>query len=155
MRVCRLPVADRELRCEVKGDNLMPGIIDATYLPFSEDDLKSHFLRGADEQLRHFVESADRYHKFRLENKNNLRVRQDQARVPCQIEKDERFWTAAALMKVIGAPDPVHVLTALLSRAFGPGRPWSPLTTGKAASRVICDWCWRRASRHLLPTAVG
>ena len=56
----------------------MPGIINATYLPFTEDELAPHFLRGADEQLRHFTESADRYHEFL--NENNLAVRQDRAR---------------------------------------------------------------------------
>jgi hypothetical protein len=42
---------------------------------------------------------------------------------PCQIEKDERFWTATVLMKLIKAPNRVEVLGALLSRAFGSRPP--------------------------------
>jgi hypothetical protein len=79
----------------------VPDIMDATYLPFTEDELKGHFLRGADEQLRHCIESADRYHEFLLENKDNLAAPQGKARVPCQIEKDERFWTATALKRLV------------------------------------------------------
>ena len=143
----------------------MPDIIDATYLPFTEDELKGHFLRGADEQLRHFTESARRYHEFL--NENNLQVPQDQARGPCQIEKDERFWTATALMKVIGAPNPVHVLTALLSQAFGPRPPlvafddWQSCLTGELRLALeaslpsppsYCSWLRENGpSQHFIP----
>jgi hypothetical protein len=143
----------------------VPDIIDATYLPFTDEELRRHFLRGADEQLRHFTESACRYHEFL--NENNLQVRQDQARGPCQIEKDERFWTATALMKVIGAPDPVHVLTSLLSQAFGPRPPlvafddWQSCLTGELRLALeaslpsppsYCGWLRENGSGcHFIP----
>jgi hypothetical protein len=145
----------------------MSGFIDATYLPFTEVELKRHFLRGADEQLRHFVDSADRYHKFRLDHKGDLRVRQDRARAPCQIEKDERFWTATALMKLIGAPDRVHVLTVVLTQAFG-ARPalvafddWESCLTGDLRLALepslpsppsYCAWLREHgSSQHFIP----
>ena len=145
----------------------MPDIIDATYLPFTEDELRRHFLRGPDEQLRHFTESAHSYHEFLKANANNLAVRQDRARGPCQIEKDERFWTATVLMKLIKAPNRVEVLGALLSRAFGSRPPlamfddWQLCLTGDLQFALeaslpsppsYCSWLRGNGSgQHFIP----
>jgi hypothetical protein len=149
-----------------KVDIQMSGIIDATYLPFTEDELRPHFLRGPDEQISHFTESARRYHEFF--NENNLDVRQDRARGPCQIEKDERFWTATALKKLVEAPDGVDLLAALLSKAFDSPRPplaafddWRNCLTGNLHLALeaslpsppsYCSWLRENGSRqHFIP----
>jgi len=143
----------------------MLDIIDTTYLPFDEGELKDHFLRGADEQLRHFRESARSYHEYL--NTNNPPVRQDRARGPCQIEKDERFWTATAFMKMIKAPNRVEVLGALLSQAFGSRPPlgmfddWQSCLTGDLQLTLeaslpsppsYCSWLRENGSgQHFIP----
>jgi hypothetical protein len=117
--------------------------------------------------LRHFTESAKRYHEFL--NANNLSVRQDQARGPCQIEKDERFWIATALMKLIKAEasNRVAVLAALLSQAFGPRPPfvafddWQSCLTGDQQLTLeaslpsppsYCSWLRESGSgQHFIP----
>src|SRR5262249_4490807 len=40
-------------------------------------------------------------------------------KIPCQIEKDERFWTAACWLCIFHGSDRIARLEALLSRAFG------------------------------------
>ena len=146
----------------------MSGIIDAVYLPFSEGELKEHFLRGPDEQVRHFTGSARNYHEFLEANANNLAVPQDRARRPCQIEKDERFWTATAVMKLIKAPNRVDVLVALLARAFDSHRPpldmfddWQSCLTGNLQLALeaslpsppsYCSWLRENgADQHFIP----
>jgi hypothetical protein len=145
----------------------MSSVIDATYLPLTEVELNRHFLRGADEQLRHFVDSANRYHKFLLDHQDDLRVRQDRAKAECQIEKDERFWTATALMKLIGARDPLRVLTMLLTQAFGSRPPlaafddWESCLTGELRLALeaslpsppsYCSWLRESGSScHFIP----
>jgi hypothetical protein len=143
----------------------MPRIIDATYLPFTENELRRHFLRGPDEQLRHFTKSADSYHEFL--SKGNLAAPQHIARGPCQIEKDERFWTATALKKLVEAPDHADRLVELLSQAFGPRPPfdvfddWQSCVNGEmqlaleasiTSSPSYCIWLKEHGSgQHFIP----
>jgi hypothetical protein len=146
----------------------MHDIIDTTYLPYTWDELTDHFLRGQYEQERHFTESASRYHAFREEHETNLAVPQHVARVPCQIEKDERFWTATALKKLIEAPDHVRLLVALLSKAFYSPQPplagfddWQSCLTGNLQLALeasipsppsYCAWLRKNASgQHFIP----
>lgn len=98
-------------------------IIDPIYLPFAKADLHRHFLVDADRQVRYFEESADRYHKFLAAHPKRNGVPLREARGPCQIEKDERFWTAATLKHLVDSPRSVEVLCKLLSNAFGERPP--------------------------------
>jgi hypothetical protein len=87
---------------------------------------------------------------------------------PCQIEKDERFWTAAALIRLIKAPNRVDVLASLLAQAFDSRRPslaifddWHSCLTGNLQLALeaslpsppsYCSWLRGNGSgQHFIP----
>jgi len=122
----------------------MPGdVIDPVYLPFTAEELLEHFAPvPGDEQrkdpqrhLKYYLTSAKRYHSFQRSHPERKGQPLSAMKVPCQIEKDERFWVAACLMKCFRSASPVSAFSALLSRAFGSVPPVSGFASWEAALR--------------------
>src|SRR5882724_2369170 len=101
-------------------------VIHETYLPFSREQLLGHFApvaHGGDQarHLRYYLASAEAAATLaRLKNEGGTPDAIAQAAPPGrQMEKDERFWIAAALLSIFYSPRRIEVLTELLTRSFG------------------------------------
>jgi hypothetical protein len=107
----------------------MPDRIDETYLPFSKDELRIHFVADVDGQLDYYQQSANRYHEFMRRYPNTAGIPLSAARTPRQIEKDERFWTVAATKTVFDDPRYADILARLLEKTYGASPPIPDLST--------------------------
>ncbi len=103
------------------------GVIDIDYLPYTEEQLLPHFTGDGPRHIARFRMSAERYRKFLPENTVRARIPIKVARLPCQVEKDETFWTATALKALIDSAKCRDYLSGLLSRAFGTAPPFATL----------------------------
>jgi hypothetical protein len=106
----------------------MADIMHPTYMPFSEDQLRSHFAAvkqkgqctGAkDKHVYYYRKRIRRYEDYLLNNPDRKREPLNEVRGPCQIEKDERFWTASCLMNVFYHRDREGQFTKLFQKAYG------------------------------------
>src|ERR1700745_2928441 len=81
-------------------------VLDPIYLPFSGATLAKHFapvgvaMNTTEDYLRYYQESADKYRAFMLTGSAQKPLPLTALRTPCQIEKDERFWTAACWLRL-------------------------------------------------------
>jgi len=106
----------------------MSDVIHEVYLPFSGKELGRHFMhqpeKNPEKNVEYFQKSAGKYcwcpDKCQ-EERCGKSIKE--SRGECQIEKDERFWTAATLMKLYHSADRVDVFARLLSKAFGETPP--------------------------------
>ena len=98
-------------------------MIDKTYLPFTAEELKPHFIADADGQIDYYQKSAHCYRKFMEDNPNTVGIPLTIAKNPRQIEKDERFWTITAIKNVFDHPLRTRMLTQLLAKTFGSKPP--------------------------------
>ena len=103
----------------------MQGVIDKTYLPFTADELRPHFIADVDGQLDYYLKSASRYREFLSQHPETAGIPLTQARIPRQIEKDERFWTVTATKRVFDDPLRDSMLGQLLVKAYGSTPPIS------------------------------
>jgi hypothetical protein len=96
------------------------------YLPFTEQQVESHFAEV--KKGREPVSSAKKhldYFKASLKNYKNCPEGRGQKRPlsetkkPCQVEKDEKFWTAACLMTVFHSKTQTDELIKLFRKAYG------------------------------------
>ncbi len=145
-------------------------LIDPVYLPFIADELRPHFMVDVDGQIEYFQKSAQRYREFRESRPDRRGISISAARFPCQIEKDERFWTATSLKRLIDSENGVQALERLLVRTFG-DRPlfrelsdWRSCLDGRL--KLVLEAVvpsppsyvrWLRenfATRHLIPYVV-
>ena len=107
------------------------------YLPFSAATLAKHFapvgvsVNTPEDYLRYYQESADRYRTFLLTDAGQTPLPLTSLRAPCQIEKDERFWTAACWLHMFDAPNRVETLTRLMTDCFGLQPPVATLRSWK------------------------
>ena len=101
----------------------MPNVIDRTYLPFTRDELRPHFIGDVDGQLNYYQKSACRYHEFMDDHPVTAGIPVSQARTPRQIEKDERFWTITATKHVFDDPLRESMLEQLLVKTYGSTPP--------------------------------
>ena len=116
-------------------------VLHPVYLPFSEEQLLRHFAPvggrvGPDEAERHLTyyrESLRRLAEFETGPPPAAKDARAVVRRARQIEKDERFWVAAALMGVFHAGDRIARLAELLGRALGPAPPLDGLDSWEAA----------------------
>jgi hypothetical protein len=104
-------------------------LIDPEYLPFSDEELLPHFTGDGEARVARFKQSAARYRRFLSENVERMGLSMRLSRLPCQVEKDETFWTATALKHLIDSPDCRIRLATLLSGAFGPTPPFRQLAS--------------------------
>jgi len=127
-------------------------VIDPTYLPFPAETLRQHFLvsagDAADRHLRHYLESAERYHQFCQEHPDRRGLPVSLARRPCQIEKDERFWVAASLMSYFHDKKRNEYLAKLLQHVFGT----EPPVEGVATWEACLDGTLHLYFEHQLPS---
>lgn len=114
------------------------------YMPFSEKDLEKHFapvkVKGKcltnKKHLIYYKKSIENYINFTETTKNREGKPLDQLRNPCQIEKDERFWTASALMTLYHSETRNKELIELLKKAYDDTPPikdcqsWSDCING-------------------------
>ena len=104
-------------------------VIDEVYLPFSSSELAGHFApvktRGEPgRHLAYYLASAKAAAEFRLQPAAGSLAEARRARVRGrQMEKDERFWVAAALMSLFHA-DGKDPLVRLLSGCLGEMPPF-------------------------------
>jgi hypothetical protein len=106
-------------------------VIDPNYLPYSEEDLRPHFLVDVDGHLAYYRRSAERYRRFIVENSKLAGIPLTIAKGPRQIEKDERFWIVATLKHLFDSPKRTSALVDLLSKAYGEHPPIDDLGTWK------------------------
>ena len=97
-------------------------MIHPTYMPFTPDELAQHFTGDADANVNYFVRSAQRWLDFRREHPSPHQPL-SASRSARQMEKDERFWTAAALKSLFDRSDRSARLAALLEKTFGRDPP--------------------------------
>ena len=92
-----------------------------TYLPFTEDQLRTHFAPVAgdpradpDRHLAYYRDSLSRLREYhRREPSDDPKA----IRRAMQVEKDERFWVIAALMALYHGSDRQAAFAALLERS--------------------------------------
>lgn len=80
-------------------------MIDPIYLPFTREELRPHFTMDADRNIDDFERSARAYREFLKEHPVTTGIPISISKVPRQIEKDERFWTATSLKTIFDLPD--------------------------------------------------
>ncbi len=142
-------------------------MIDDKYLRFTRDQMKEHFLIDDERQIDYFEKSAKRYRAFLAENPDTAGIPITVARLPRQIEKDERFWTSASLKYLFDNHSRISALESILSGAFGDKPPvnglatWIECLTGELAlyfeaqapsPKVYTDWLRENiACRQFIP----
>jgi len=104
----------------------------SVYLPFPEEKVRRHFAdvkrnggcKGtADGHIVYYENSIKRYEDYLALNSDQSGRTITEMRFPCQIEKDEKFWTASCLMAIYHGENRTENLTRLLSKAYGPVPP--------------------------------
>lgn len=102
----------------------MDEIADPIWLPVTWRTLSQHFapLRRAtptfiEHHLRYYQESLGRYHAFCSENSERAGLPLTTTRLACQVEKDERFWIAAAMLRLFHGDEPAKRFAQLLRLA--------------------------------------
>lgn len=106
-------------------------VLDPIYLPFSAATLAKHFapvgvsVNTPEDYLRYYQESADRYRAFLLTDLGQKPLPLAALRTPCQIEKDERFWTAACWLRLFYSSSRVQTLSRIMDGCFGSQPPIS------------------------------
>lgn len=107
-------------------------ILHPRYLPFSEDQLRSHFsnvrqsgrcVGATDKHTEYFQRSIKNYIKYTERTPDRKKKPICELRASCQIEKDEKFWTASCLMTVFHDEKRVRQLVELFKMAYGPLPP--------------------------------
>jgi hypothetical protein len=124
------------------GQKGTPIMMHRIYLPFSEEVMRGHFapvkvgqetLSTADKHLNYYGKSLENCIKLCAKTKKGVSLKE--ARRPCQVEKDEKFWTAACLMTVFHSGNAVAEVTCLLRSAFGDAPPVEGLDSWETCLR--------------------
>jgi len=95
------------------------------YLPFSEEELLLHFApvgkecKPNESQLDYYIRSIENYEKYKKKKNNILGKPLGETKGPCQIQKDERFWTVNTLMNIYYSSNRFNELCKLSEKAFG------------------------------------
>jgi len=101
------------------------------YLPFTEQQLLSHFadvrqngkcIRNV-KHLEYYKNSIETYNKYLVNDRSRLGIPLNTTRLPCQIEKDERFWIAACMMTIFYSQNRLEQYISLFKTAYGNGPP--------------------------------
>lgn len=113
----------------------MDEVLDSKYLPFTKKQLLNHFTkvkyRGCTRNERHlnyYNNSISKYHKY-LSNTHKKGEPLSEMKIPCQIEKDERFWTASCMMTMFYDDLRQQMLTELFTKAYGSTPPITGLSS--------------------------
>jgi hypothetical protein len=86
----------------------MADVLHHTYLPFTADQLRAHFASvldpgDRDRHLRYYLASVDEARKYDELIRDGDKPTLAQIKLGRQMEKDERFWLATALMSLCHA----------------------------------------------------
>lgn len=111
-----------------------------SYLPFSEEIFGKHFAKVKmhkqcvrnENHMVYYEKSIKKYKKFLSSYPNRKGMALNKLRAPCQIEKDERFWTAASFMSIFeknSLQKRDGILINLLKNSFGDVPPFKDLNT--------------------------
>ena len=100
------------------------------YLPFTEEQLLSHFADVRKngrcvknvKRLKYYTDSITRYSRYN-NNANRKGKPLKELKLPCQIEKDERFWIASCMMMIFHSQSREHKLIELFKNAHGDAPP--------------------------------
>ena len=103
----------------------MADLLHPTYLPFTADQLREHFapvVRAGekDRHLTYYRASLDQAKEYAELIRRGMKPTPAQTRLGRQMEKDERFWLATALMSLYyadGGSARVEAFAHLLERA--------------------------------------
>jgi hypothetical protein len=100
-------------------------VIDERYLPYSAEQLLEHFIEttarpAATEapQVKPYLASAAAYHAYLAQYPDRRGVPIEISKRPAQIEKDERFWVAATMLRLFHTGDGRAALASLLAEAI-------------------------------------
>ncbi len=115
----------------------MNKVLDSTYLPFTEDQLLSHFAnvkyRGKcvsnKQHLNYYKDSIQKYQQYLAETPDMRGMSLAKMKKPCQIEKDERFWVASCMMTMFYDERRLQMLQKLFIEAFGETPPLTGLSS--------------------------
>lgn len=112
-------------------------VLHPIYMPFEKKQLRRHFAKvrvqgqcveTTGHHIPQYIKSIERYEAFQKEHGPRLALPLSTVRFPCQIEKDERFWTASSVLTLFYSPKRVEELSRLLQLAYGEKPPvdgWS------------------------------
>jgi hypothetical protein len=121
-------------------------LIHPVYMPFTSETLQRHFApvpgRSAEQLLRHlgyYTSRAAQYVEFCACTQYPIRRGFPLATVkePCQIEEDERFWSAACWLTFFYHEQRAILLSRLMAHCIGPRPPlngfgsWSECFSGR------------------------
>lgn len=103
----------------------MADVLHPTYLPFTADQLREHFAPvlgpgERDRHLRYYLASVEETRKYDELIRSGAKPTPTQTRLGRQMEKDERFWLATALMSLYhadGGSSRAELFARLLERA--------------------------------------
>lgn len=102
-----------------------------TYLPFSKKELLLHFApvgkntESNGNQFNYYIQSINNYENYKKGINNIFGKHLYETSKPCQIQKDERFWTVNTLMNIYYSPNRINELCILFEKAFGKKVPIS------------------------------
>lgn len=107
------------------------------YLPFTETQLFSHFAEVKKNKicernrnhLNYYRNNIKTYIDYLAINPERKGKSLDEMREPCQIEKDEKFWTAACLMTIFYSNNRKEELAELFGLAYGDTTPFKDLNS--------------------------
>jgi hypothetical protein len=112
------------------------GVIDPIYLPFSADHLEKHFapveshVGDRSKYTKYYRDSAERSKSYAAQAPRGTTAEIAKAKVwALQMQKDERFWIAATLMKIYHAPNRDALISDLLTRCLGSIPPFDGCAT--------------------------
>ena len=113
----------------------MDTILDAKYLPFTEELLLDHFAkvryRGQcirnERHRNYYRNSLRRYHAYLADNPDLRGKPLSEMSRPCQVEKDERFWVASCMMTIFHNDLREQMLQELFTLAYGNTPPLTKL----------------------------
>lgn len=123
--------------------------IDKTYFPFTAEELRPHFIADIDGHIAYFQKSASRYHDFMDAHLEVAGIPLQDAKLPRQIEKDERFWTITATKSIYDHKSRPDMLLQLLCKAFGVAPPIPGLQSWEECLKATLGFILRPAF-HLL-----
>jgi len=101
------------------------------YLPGTEQQLLSHFAEvrrngkctNNVKHLKYYRNSIQAYNKYLTKNPNRRGRPLQETKLPCQIEKDERFWIAACMMTIFYGRNRTEQYVSLFRAAYGNESP--------------------------------
>lgn len=109
------------------------------YLPFTEQQLLSRFADVRKNgkcfknvaHLKLYRDSIERYINYLANNPDRRKKSLEEIRLPCQIEKDEKFWTAACMMTIFYSQNRRQELAELFRDGYGKSPPIRGLNSWK------------------------